>query len=90
LVSAEIAGLDEWWPASAMVELRYYPEIFAVPDMRRAKEIILTNEGAGADSHTRWALEAPYVIELMREAFSLRSDMVVLDYGCGIGRLPRQ
>jgi SAM-dependent methyltransferase len=72
-----------------MVELRYYPEIFAVPDMRRAKEIILTNEGAGADSHTRWALETPYVVELMREAFSLRSDMVVLDYGCGIGRLAK-
>jgi SAM-dependent methyltransferase len=57
--------------------------------MKGAQEIILTDEGAGADSHTRWALETPYVIELMREAFSLRSDMVVLDYGCGIGRLAK-
>jgi SAM-dependent methyltransferase len=71
------------------VRARYYPEIFDVADLSGAKEIILTNEGAGADSPTRWALETPYVMELMQNAFSLRSDTVVLDYGCGIGRLAK-
>jgi SAM-dependent methyltransferase len=67
----------------------YYPEIFNVADMKRAKGIILTEEGPGADTETRWALETPYVIELIGQAFSLRPDMVVLDYGCGIGRMAK-
>jgi ubiquinone/menaquinone biosynthesis C-methylase UbiE len=57
--------------------------------MQRAKEIILTNEGPGADTETRWAIETPYVLGLIRNAFSLRSDMVVLDYGCGVGRMAK-
>ena len=68
---------------------QYYPEIFDVSDMQRAKEIILTAEGPGADTESRWAAETPYVMELMRDALPLRPDMVVLDYGCGIGRMAK-
>ena len=68
---------------------RYNPEVFNVADMKQAKEIILTNEGPGANSETRWAFETPYLVELMLQTFSLRSDMVVLDYGCGIGRMAK-
>lgn len=68
---------------------RYFPEIFEVADETAAREIILTTEGEGADSRTRWALETPYVMELIRNAFDLRRDMLVLDYGCGIGRLAK-
>jgi SAM-dependent methyltransferase len=68
---------------------RYYPEIFDATDMQRAREIILTEEGPGADTETRWAIETPYVVELIRQAFDLRPDMVVLDYGCGIGRMAK-
>ena len=67
---------------------RYFPEIFDTPSVKQAKEIILTNEG-GADSETRWQTETPYVIELILRAFTLGSDMVVLDYGCGIGRMAK-
>jgi len=67
----------------------YFPQIFDVPDLKHAKKVILTNEGPGADTDSRWALETPYVMELIRNAFDLRSDMVVLDYGCGIGRMAK-
>lgn len=69
--------------------MRYYPEIFDAADIKGAKEIILTGEGPGADTETRWALETPYVMALLADAFGLRQDMVVLDYGCGIGRLAK-
>jgi SAM-dependent methyltransferase len=69
------------------IQARYFPEIFNVADEKRAREIILTSEGEGADSATRWALETPYLIELIRSALRLRSDTIVL--GCGIGRLAK-
>jgi SAM-dependent methyltransferase len=68
---------------------RYYPEVFNTPNLELAKAIILTNEGPGADTETRWAVETPYVLELIHETIGLRSDMVVLDYGCGIGRMAK-
>jgi len=68
---------------------RYHTEIFDVADLQRAKEIILTNEGPDATTEARWAIETPYVMELMTKTFSLRSDMVVLDYGCGVGRMAK-
>jgi hypothetical protein len=49
---------------------RYYPEIFrGVVDEDDAKRIILTNEGPGADTATRWAVETPYVLELGEQCF---------------------
>jgi len=67
----------------------YYPGIFNVPDEAGAKAIILTPEGPGADTDTRWAHETPYVLELISQAFTPDSETVVLDYGCGIGRLAK-
>ena len=69
---------------------RYYPEIFSgVVDEDDAKRVILTSEGPDADTATRWAVETPYVLELANNALSLRPGMVVLDYGCGIGRVAK-
>ena len=68
---------------------KYFPEVFDAPDMERAKKIILTQEGPGADTATRWALETPYVMELIGGAFAPRPEMLVLDYGCGVGRLAK-
>lgn len=67
----------------------YHPGVFEVANEEGAKAVILTNEGPGADTETRWAKETPYVMRLISEAFEPRSDMVVLDYGCGIGRLAK-
>lgn len=67
----------------------YYPAIFDAPDLDAAKRIILTDEGPGADTVTRWAHETPYVLELARDACGIGPDSVVLDYGCGVGRMAR-
>jgi SAM-dependent methyltransferase len=68
---------------------RYFPEIFDAPDLQRAKRIILTEEGNGADTEARWALETPYAVELISRELRLGPDSVVLDYGCGIGRVAK-
>ena len=68
---------------------RYYPEIFSKPDLDSAKQIILTDEGPGAGTEARWATETPYVLGLIERAVGLRQDMVVLDYGCGVGRMAK-
>jgi SAM-dependent methyltransferase len=70
-------------------KVQYRPDVFDVPDLQRAKGIILTDEGPGADTETRWVSETPYLMELIGKILDLRSDQVMLDYGCGIGRLSK-
>jgi 2-polyprenyl-3-methyl-5-hydroxy-6-metoxy-1,4-benzoquinol methylase len=69
--------------------LRYFPEVYNVADEQSARQIILTNDGEGADTAARWAAETPYLIELFQSMLNLRRDSLVLDYGCGIGRLSK-
>jgi SAM-dependent methyltransferase len=71
------------------ITARYYPEIFDVVDIQHAKQTILTDEGPGASTEARWAIETPYVMELLNPALGLQADTVVLDYGCGIGRMSK-
>jgi SAM-dependent methyltransferase len=73
----------------AKVKVQYHPQVFDADDVQRAKEIILTSEGPGADTDRRWEIETPYVIELMSKRFILLPETVVLDYGCGIGRIAK-
>jgi SAM-dependent methyltransferase len=68
---------------------RYFPEIFHAADALSARDIILTNEGPGADTETRWACETPYVLDLLRGQMPLAPDSLILDYGCGIGRMAK-
>ncbi|HLN25115.1 MAG TPA: class I SAM-dependent methyltransferase [Patescibacteria group bacterium] len=75
--------------SSATVSAQYYPQIFDVSDIARAKEIILTDEGPGAETQTRWDVETPYLMELLQQTLNLSSHSVVLDYGCGIGRMAK-
>jgi len=67
----------------------YYPGIFDAETLSQAKEIILTTEGPGADTETRWARETPYVLELLRCQIPVTSSSLVVDYGCGIGRIAK-
>lgn len=71
------------------LRLRYFPEVFEVRDLDSAKAVILTDEGPGADTHTRWEGETPYVLELIAQHLAPRPGMLILDYGCGVGRLAR-
>lgn len=67
----------------------YHPGVFEVANIEEAKAIILTDEGRDGSVAARWTLETPYVLDLIDQAFALRSDMTVLDHGCGIGRMAR-
>jgi SAM-dependent methyltransferase len=66
----------------------YEPRVFDAPNIAQAKRIILTAEGSGTEQ--RWAKETPYVAEMISRALNLRPDTVLLDYGCGIGRLAKE
>lgn len=71
-----------------MVDLTYNPAIFDVADLDSARRIILT---AGPDLGTeeRWERETPYLADLAADRLKLTPDKLLLDYGCGVGRLAR-
>jgi SAM-dependent methyltransferase len=68
---------------------RYFPEIFSAPNMTVAKQVIMTTEGPGDDTETRWARETPPLVELLGQELAIGPESLVLDYGCGIGRMAK-
>ncbi|HTQ77305.1 MAG TPA: class I SAM-dependent methyltransferase [Burkholderiales bacterium] len=66
----------------------YDPGVFAVGDLAQAKSIILTDEDSSTEA--RWKTETPYLAELIDERLRLNPGSLVLDYGCGIGRIARE
>jgi ubiquinone/menaquinone biosynthesis C-methylase UbiE len=70
-------------------EATYYPQIFNSPSEFHAKGIILTPEGS-QPTNERWIKETPYLIDLILESVKLDENSLVLDYGCGIGRLAKE
>jgi 2-polyprenyl-3-methyl-5-hydroxy-6-metoxy-1,4-benzoquinol methylase len=68
--------------------LTYNPSVYNAADIGQAKQIILTPEGSTTE--LRWQIETPYVADLIGNAISITSETVVLDYGCGIGRLAKE
>ena len=67
---------------------RYRPQIFDVGGVDEARRFILTSE-RGHTSARRWERETPYLVELTAQALAPREGAVLLDYGCGIGRIAR-
>jgi 2-polyprenyl-3-methyl-5-hydroxy-6-metoxy-1,4-benzoquinol methylase len=70
------------------MQLTYNPTVFDVNDIAQAMNIILTPEGS--TTAERWKTETPYLADLIAEQFALGPDSLVLDYGCGIGRLAHE
>lgn len=66
--------------------LTYDPTVFNVGGETEAKHIILTPE-AGMTPEERWAAETPDIVG--RILPHLAEKRVVLDFGCGIGRLSK-
>lgn len=66
----------------------YNPAVFDVPDMAAAKHIILTPEGSTTE--LRWKVETPYVADLIGQSIPITPDTVLIDYGCGIGRMAKE
>lgn len=69
-------------------EAVYYPQVFNVHSLEYAKSIILRQTGCSVDD--RWARETPYLVDKIIEQYDLRPESVVLDYGCGIGRVAKE
>jgi SAM-dependent methyltransferase len=65
----------------------YNPEIFSVCNESQAKGIILTAENS--TTQARWEQETPFLSNLIRGQVELDADSVILDYGCGIGRMAK-
>ncbi len=70
------------------VQPTYRPEVFDVRNMDDAKKIILTSE-TGTTSRERWELETPYLVAEIGRLLDIDNNSIVLDYGCGIGRLSK-
>lgn len=68
--------------------LTYAPQVFDAPNEAIARQIILTAE-FGHSTDRRWEVETPYLAELLASSLGLTDGMIVLDYGCGIGRLAK-
>ena len=68
--------------------VRYRPETFHVRDMDEAKRIILTPEDTTTEE--RWRKETPYLADRIDAFMAISKNTLLLDYGCGIGRLAKE
>ena len=67
--------------------LSYDPRRFSVDTIGEAAALILTPEGVSTEE--RWQTETPYLIDLIGEHCGVAAGSMVLDFGCGIGRLAK-
>jgi SAM-dependent methyltransferase len=75
-------------PLLAGASSPYNPEFFTVADLEQAKALILPPEG-GTTVAERWAAETAYLTGAIGDALSLNEHTMLLDYGCGVGRLSK-
>lgn len=66
----------------------YLPNFFECNDLGRAKELILTSNNS-MSTDERWEKETPYISEKIGLECGLTDRSLVLDYGCGIGRIAK-
>jgi ubiquinone/menaquinone biosynthesis C-methylase UbiE len=65
----------------------YDASVFDVTNVDAAKRIILTPENS--TTQERWAAETPYLTDLITKHVAIDRNTVLLDYGCGIGRMAK-
>jgi 2-polyprenyl-3-methyl-5-hydroxy-6-metoxy-1,4-benzoquinol methylase len=71
------------------IDCFYYPEVFNnVADLEHAKRLTVSREG-DLTSETRWDIETKFTIDLLFSFVTLDETFLVLDYGCGVGRLSK-
>ncbi len=70
------------------MSLTYNPDVFAVNDISSAMQIILTAEDSSTE--VRWKTETPYLAGLIGQWLDITPHSVLLDYGCGIGRMAKE
>lgn len=68
----------------------YDPSIFTkVKSLAEAKRVILTPERV-LGTEERWQRETPHIADLIEHQVSLQKNDVVVDYGCGVGRVTKE
>jgi len=68
--------------------LHYAPEVFDVHNEDEAKKIILTS--GAEDTNERWKKETPYVAQDIGKFIEPKEHTLILDYGCGLGRIAKE
>lgn len=81
LKSGEFGNMSE--------QIVYNSETFRPQSIDEAKKIILTGEEIST-TEERWKLETPVISELAARELELKVGELVLDYGCGIGRVAKE
>ena len=66
----------------------FLPHFFETDDPKRARELILTKSDT-MSSDERWLRETPYLVEKMLREIPVSKTDLVLDFGCGIGRVAK-
>lgn len=67
--------------------MTYDPAVFDVSSLADARTVILTPEDSTTDE--RWARETAWFAELAVDRLALGAHSIVLDYGCGVGRIAK-
>ncbi|MEY4669313.1 MAG: hypothetical protein RL518_2012 [Pseudomonadota bacterium] len=75
-------------PSDTKLVATYIADFFETEDPNRARELILTNNSS-MDSNERWRRETPYLVDKISIALAPNATSVILDFGCGIGRLAK-
>src|SRR5260221_3100781 len=65
---------------------RFAPETYDVGTMEEAQAVIL-HPRPGGTVDERWTCETPYLGGLIEKHLGLTKDTLLLDFGCGVGRL---
>jgi 2-polyprenyl-3-methyl-5-hydroxy-6-metoxy-1,4-benzoquinol methylase len=67
----------------------YQPQVFERPTLEEAQGIILTPEN-GRSTAERWQSETPYLAGKVLQGLRENKSRLVMDFGCGVGRLSRE
>ncbi|MCW9034744.1 MAG: class I SAM-dependent methyltransferase [Rhodospirillales bacterium] len=76
-------------PQESARQAKYKPDVFDVKTIAEAKAIILTPED-GFSPEQRWQKETPILSEDVSKALNPTANSLIIDYGCGIGRVARE
>lgn len=66
----------------------YNPDVFEVTTIDEAKRIVLTAEDATTED--RWRVETPYLADGIGAYLEPDASSLIIDYGCGIGRMAKE
>ncbi|MDX2212377.1 MAG: methyltransferase domain-containing protein [Oculatellaceae cyanobacterium bins.114] len=88
-LAQKISSLLQYAQDHPVPKAIYKPEVFYVDTLDAAKGIILTPE-QGTTTEERWQIETPYLAEQLGLELQPKPNDLILDFGCGIGRLAKE